>query len=77
MNDIYDLSTLILIHTFENLSKPALLSLADAINVSFETGEFPFCLKRAIVIPLHKGEDLEDPANFRLISLLIIRSKVV
>jgi len=49
------------------------VSLADAIKVSFKTGELPSCLKRAIVIYLHKGGDLEDPSNFRPISLLVTK----
>lgn len=46
-------------------------------NVSFETGKFPTCLKRAVVILLHKGGDSEDPSNFRPISLLTTLPKVV
>jgi len=65
------------IRVFESLAESALFSLADAINVSFGTGEFPSCLKRTIVIPLHKGGDSVDPSKFRPILLRTTLSKVV
>lgn len=62
---------------FENLPDCALIVLVQAINDSFITGVFPASLKRAIVIPLHKGGELDDPSNFRPISLLSTLSKII
>lgn len=63
--------------TFLNLPEPALQALADAINKSWEVGVFPSCLRSAKVIPIHKGGSLDDPSNFRPISLLATLSKVI
>ena len=37
---------------------------------------FPECLKKAIVVPIHKGGSLNIPSNFRPISLLPIVGKI-
>ena len=47
------------------------------INISFSTGVFPKCFKVAKVLPLHKGGPLDDPNNYRPISLLSSLSKVL
>lgn len=65
------------IKILENLPESALCALVEAINGSFETGEFPSCLGLAIVVPLHKGGETDDPSNYRPISLLATLSKVV
>lgn len=59
------------------LPDSALYVLAECINISFLTGSFPRCLKRAVVIPLHKGGELDEPSNYRPISLLSTFSKIV
>ncbi|XP_074030330.1 uncharacterized protein [Leptinotarsa decemlineata] len=46
-------------------------------NFSFSKGMFPSCLKIATIIPLHKGGDLDNPANFRPIALLPVLSKII
>lgn len=51
--------------------------LAEAINVSFSAGVFPDSLKTAVILPLHKGGDRVNPANFRPIALLPTLSKIV
>lgn len=49
---------------------------AYCINLSVTTGIFPSPLKKAIVIPLHKSNDVKDITNYRPISLLSVFSKV-
>ncbi len=51
--------------------------LADCINSSFTTGNFPTCLKKANVVPLYKKKDRTDPTNYRPVSLLNSLSKVI
>lgn len=58
------------------LPDAALNALAFSINSSWSSGRFPTCLKEALVIPLHKGGDLDNPSNFRPISLLPTLSKI-
>lgn len=65
------------IKIFYNLPDSTLYALVDAINLSFINGTFPACLKTAIVVPQHKGGSLEDPSNFRPISLLPTLSKII
>lgn len=65
------------IKVFATLPVRALAVLVQAINESFITGLFPPNLKKAIVIPLHKGGEVDDPSNFRPISLLTTLSKII
>lgn len=51
--------------------------LAFVINKSFELATFPTLLKKAIVIPIHKGQDQHNINNYRPISLLNTFSKVI
>lgn len=62
---------------FLSLPDNAISALSSAINNSFSGGVFPDCLKLATVIPLHKGGDLDDPSNFRPISMLSTLSKLI
>ena len=55
------------------VSKP----LSDIINLSFEIGTFPQCLKTANVIPIHKKDSKLDVNNYRPISLLSNLSKII
>ena len=50
--------------------------LVHIINLSLETGVFPDALKRAKVIPLHKGGSKLDIENYRPISILPLFSKI-
>ena len=50
--------------------------LTHLVNLSLETGVFPSLLKKARIIPLHKGGPQDDPSNFRPISILSVFSKV-
>ena len=47
------------------------------INTSFVTGSFPLIWKHSLVDPLHKQDDINDPNNFRPVSILPILSKVI
>lgn len=50
--------------------------LTYLINLSLHKGTFPELLKKARIIPLHKGGSRVDPANYRPISILSVFSKV-
>ena len=54
------------------LSKP----LSDLINKSVEIGIYPSKLKHAKVIPIYKGNEKDDPSNYRPISLLSIFNRI-
>lgn len=62
---------------FKNLPEEALMALVTCINDSFVAGEFPDCLKLAVVVPIFKGGDDQDPSNYRPISLLTTLSKII
>jgi hypothetical protein len=53
------------------------LPLSTIFNKSIIQGKFPNRLKIAKVVPIHKGGDTNNPANFRPISLLPVLSKVI
>lgn len=51
-------------------------AMATAINTSFASGVFPSSLKRAKVVPIHKGGPKSEVSNYRPISLLGSFSKI-
>ena len=51
-------------------------NLSIIYNLSIETGVFPQLLKRAKVIPIHKGDSTMEAKNYRPISLLPIFNKI-
>lgn len=51
--------------------------LACIVNASLCCGQFPDCLKLAVVVPMPKKGDLRDIANYRPVALLSEVSKVV
>ena len=51
--------------------------ISDIISVCFETGSFPKCLKKALVIPLFKRGDKSNISNYRPISKLPPLSKII
>jgi len=53
------------------------LAITAPINNCIEQGIFPDKLKIASVIPLHKGADINDPHNYRPISISPTLSKVL
>lgn len=50
--------------------------LAELFNKSFDKGEFPSCLKTAVVIPLFKSGNKKQTNCYRPISLLSVFSKI-
>ena len=50
--------------------------LSLLINECLSTGDFPDCLKLALVTPIHKKGDPRNPSNYRPISSLPVLSKV-
>lgn len=44
--------------------------LTRIMNGIIETGEYPDCLKEAIVVPIHKSGPVDDCSNYRPISIL-------
>ena len=61
--------------------KKVAINLVDVlcyiINKSFETGIFPNSLKTALVIPIFKKGDPNNPDNYRPISLVSVFSKII
>jgi len=53
------------------------IPLLHIVNTSLRTGEFPDAFKVAKVIPIYKGNDITNVANFRPISLLSVFTKVL
>ena len=50
--------------------------MTQCVNKSFESGEFPDCLKQAKVSPIFKKDDLLHKENYRPVSILPLLSKV-
>ena len=51
--------------------------LRNIISNSFSSGIFPDALKISKVVPIHKGESMEELNNYRPISLLSIFDKII
>ena len=51
--------------------------ISDIANICFETGSFPKCLKKALVLPLFKKGDRSIISNYRPISKLPPLSKII
>ena len=51
--------------------------LSTLINLSFNTGIFPDCLKLARVMPIFKKDDQQDCNNYRTVSVLSNTSKLI
>ena len=63
---------------FLNDSLPVLVSyLTTIMNTSIVTGIFPTAWKLSIVVPILKTGDVNDPSNYRPISLLPVLSKIL
>ena len=50
--------------------------LTHLISLSLRKRVFPLLLKKARIVPLHKGSPQNDPSNFRPISILLVFLKV-
>ena len=70
---------------FDNISnillkeiKPWIISpMVDIFNSSLTAGVFPELMKKAIIVPLHKGQSTLELSNYRPITLLITISKLL
>ena len=62
---------------FKLCAAPLSEILAKLINQCFLTGYFPKCLKLTKVIPIFKGENAEDPGNWRPISITPSTAKLI
>ena len=51
-------------------------TLTQCVSKSFPSGEFPHCLKQAIVSPIFKKDDPLGKENYRPVSILPLLSKV-
>jgi hypothetical protein len=70
--DTYGMSNNMLKLHKKALAKP----LSVLINKSIGSGDFPRCLKTAVVKPIHKDSDKKNVSNYRPIAILPIVSKV-
>ena len=61
----------------KKLSSSLLCPLNIIFNQSIHKGEFPAQMKKAEIIPLYKGKELDYVINYRPVSLLITISKVL
>ena len=51
--------------------------ITHIVNLSLNTGVVPDLCKIAKVVPIHKTGDLDDPGNYRPISILPILGKII
>ena len=72
-NDLHSISICILKENSNIIS----IIFAEWINACFRYGCFPKTLKKAIVVPIHKGGDPEIISNYRPISKLPYLSKII
>ena len=63
---LYSCPTHLLKEASHIISQP----LASLLNMSVSLGTYPRKLKLAKIIPIFKADDVEDPNNYRPISLL-------
>ena len=61
---------------FKHSSQVIVPFLVDLFNHIFSTGQFPQAWTEAMIHPLHKKGNVNDPDNYRGISLLNICSKL-
>ena len=62
---------------FKQILPSFIAPFTHIINLSLRTGVMPASCKIAIVTPIHKSGSLEDPGNYRPISILPILSKTI
>jgi len=65
-NDYIDVNMCLVKNVIRHIAQP----LMHIFNVSFNTGNFPDCMKVAKVIPLYKAGDKQCFSNYRPVSLL-------
>ena len=61
----------------KSLHKLIVFPLCHIFNQSIQEGIFPKLMKRAKVIPLYKGKEMDYMVNYRPVSLLIMISKLL
>lgn len=71
--DIFDLNVKII----KSIKEVILESLTKLINKCIKASCFPTCLKTAIVIPIYKSGEENEPSNYRPMALLPIFSKIM
>ena len=54
-----------------------MILLTHIVNLSLSTGQFPDSCKLAVVSPIFKGGDANDPNDYRPISILPLVSKCI
>ncbi|XP_045477990.1 uncharacterized protein LOC123683137 [Harmonia axyridis] len=69
---LHSISTKIVKSISETISE----HFAHVVNLSLSTGKFPNTLRESIVIPIHKGGNLDEITNYRPISIISVLSKV-
>ena len=62
-----------IIDSTDSIVKP----LTYIVNLSIESGVFPYDLKRAKIVPIYKKKAKTEPGNYRPVSVLSIMSKVM
>lgn len=71
--DIHDINTRIIKETIDYFLHP----LTNLINACFSEGVFPDVFKTSKVIPVYKKGDVDDPGNYRPISLISTFAKII
>ena len=66
----------ILAEMLKNSLEHILSLLVLLFNHVFDTGQYPSAWSVAIIVPIHKSGDKDDPDNYRGVSLLSILGKV-
>ena len=66
----------ILAEMLKNSLEHILSPLVLLFNHVFDTGQYPSAWSGAIIVPIHKSGDKDDPDNYRGVSLLSILGKV-
>ena len=70
--DCYDINTVLVKHLKTILAGP----LTEIFNVCLTSGIYPNCLKIAKIVPIFKEGDINDPSDYRPISLLPVLGKI-
>ena len=65
------------LRVFKAITPIILPCLTHIVNLSLSSGKVPDIFKIANVTPIHKGDDRNDPNNYRPISILPIVSKCI
>ena len=72
-NDVYNINVKII----KSIKNIIISPLTKLINLCIAGSTFPDCLKKAVVVPIYKRGDPNNPSNYRPIALLPIFGKVL